>query len=110
MSDTPSEWALDRACQTHMSTHGWGPRMDGQVIEDIAIALDAAREEGRRAGIEAAEAEASKLALLFLSRSSGDIYAERRMWTDRFTGASRAAMAIRALLTTTPAAPGGEKA
>lgn len=102
----PSEWALDRAEAIAALRHADGTRY-GDVI-DLADALDAAREDGRRAGIEAAEAEASKLALLFLSRSSGDIYAERRMWTDRFTGASRAAMAIRSLLTTTPAAPGGE--
>ena len=107
MSDTPSDWAMARAGAIAALRHADGTRY-GDVI-DLADALDAAREEGRRAGIEAAEAEASKLAELFLSRSSGDIYAERRMWMERFVGASRAAMAIRSLLTTTPAEPGGDK-
>ena len=100
-SDTPSEWALDRARRTHTSTHGWGSRMDGQEVEDIALALDAAREEGRCAGIEAA----------------ASIVHERwaRLCDRPGTGAQHRSdelypllIEVRSLLTT-PAEPGGDK-
>ena len=106
----PSEWALDRAEAIAALRHADGTRY-GDVI-DLADALAVAREEGRRAGIEAAakacDGRAAKHAEA-CAKYERDDPDRARDHSIRASACAVSALAIRSLLTTTPAEPGGEK-